>query len=115
MSDLLVGEWIVIKFSHLHHPVQIHIKQFKNDVEEIFVTHHFRTRDNICVLKSDHGLNFSIAHGGLPALKLPFKGLHSILFACGFLMHLVNDTERAFAQELQDLESICDDCPILLW
>ena len=66
------------------------------------------------MLESNHGFDLSIAHGCLPTLKLPLEGLHSILFASGFLEHLVDDSERALAQQLQDLKPVSDDRPVLL-
>ena len=50
MSDLLVREWIIVELAHLHHPVQVHIKQLKHHVESIIMPNHLQASHNVLVL-----------------------------------------------------------------
>ena len=66
VPDLFMTERIIIEFSHLHHSVQVHVKELEKHIEMILMTQHFNASYDIRMLKANHGLNLSVAHGLLP-------------------------------------------------
>lgn len=115
VSDLLMREWIIVKLSHLHHPVQIHVKQLKHHIKGVFMPNDLDTGYNIWVLQTNHCFDLSVSHSGLPRCKLSLESLQGVdLF--GFLVcNLINDSKATFAECFQDSKSIYKQCASCVW
>ena len=62
VSDLFVGKGVVVQFAHLHHSVEVHVQQFKDDHQHCVVEEHLAATDYVDVLQADHGFYFSVTH-----------------------------------------------------
>lgn len=75
MSDFFVRKRVIVKLSHLHHSVKVHVEKFKEHVETVFVSDNLPARYNIRVFEPDHCLYLCVTHRLLPARELPLECL----------------------------------------
>ena len=97
MSDLFMGERVVVELTHLHHAIEVHVKQLENHVERIFVPDYLKAGYDICVFQSNHRLDFGVTHGGLPRCEISFEGLQRVDLVGLFVGHLVDNSEAALS------------------
>ena len=74
VPDFFVGKRVIIKLSHLHHPVQVHIEQLEHHVKSVLVTNNLKAGDNIRMLEAYHSFNFSVTHRSFPRCELALEG-----------------------------------------
>ena len=97
MPNLFMGERVVVEFTHLHHAIEVHVKQLENHVERIFVPDYLKAGYDICVFQSDHRLDFGVTHGGLPRCEFSFEGLQRVDLVGLFVGHLIDNSEAALS------------------
>lgn len=109
VTDFFVWKRVIVKSPHLHQPVKIHVKNFKQDVKAFFMSQNFVTNHNVLVLETDHRFNFCIPHSCLPTYKFPFKNLQRWYLIRLFVVNLINNSKRSLAQNLEYSESLNKD------
>ncbi len=110
VSDLLVREGIIVKLSHLHHSIQIHVKQLKHHIQSVFMPNDLNTGYNIWVLQTNHSFHLGVSHSGFPRCKLSLESLQGV-YLLGFLVcNLINDSKATFAECFEDSKSFYKQC-----
>ena len=66
VPDLFMTERIIVEFSHLHHSVQVHVKEFEKHIEMILMTQNLNASYDIRMFKANHSFYFCVAHRLLP-------------------------------------------------
>jgi len=97
VADLLMTEWVVVQLTHLHHAVEIHVKQLKQHEETILMANDLHTVDNIGMLESDHSFDLCVSHGLFPAGKLALELLERICLLSFLVAHLVYHAKGPFS------------------
>ena len=50
VTNFFMREGVIVQFAHLHHAVQVHVKQLEHHVKRVFVPDNFQTLHDVRVL-----------------------------------------------------------------
>jgi hypothetical protein len=78
MANFLMRKRIIVEFAHLHHPIEVHVKQLEKHVKTVFMSNDFPARHYIGMLQSYHGFDLGVTHCLLPASKFAFEDFERI-------------------------------------
>ncbi len=115
MSDLFMRERIFVQLPHLHHFVQIHVKQLKYDIQTIIMSQYFTALHNVRVFQTNHCFNLSIPHCCFPRNKFSFESFNCIQFLGFIVNNLIHNSKGAFTDNFDDFKAFCKDTTNWQW